>query len=137
MQKLHEHNDVLYPSYAEMSDEKHIERLMLAKSMFEKSFQEIKLDITKHYIEFHLVSDAIARTDQRKLHYLMYHDGMMMNELKQIAVFSFWILRLKPIHRLAGGPIDVNEQVVLNWFFRAVISYRNKKGIPQKSILVS
>ena len=60
----------------------------------------------------------------------MYHKGMKMNELKRIAVFSYWMVRFKPVHRISGGPIDVNEQVVVSWFFKAVRNYQAKKGLP-------
>ena len=51
---------------------------------------------------------------------------MKMNELKQIAVFSYWVLRLKPVQRICGGPVNINEVLVMNWLFKAINLYRIK-----------
>ncbi|MCL1882645.1 MAG: hypothetical protein FWF81_02695 [Defluviitaleaceae bacterium] len=59
----------------------------------------------------------------------MYHNGTKINELKRIAVFCYWVLRLKPITRIAGGPSNINEQVVLQIIIGSIKNYRLKMNL--------
>ena len=124
------HNDCDYPAYKPPDDSYLLKNLNLVIDSFSMGFQELGLDKNEYYVDALLVTVALIRTDQRKLHYLMYHNGMEMNELKWIAVLSYWMLRFKPINRIAGGPIDINEQVILCWVFRAIRNYRQKSSKP-------
>lgn len=126
---MYKHNGIKYPPYVPPSDAALLEMHTKAEKVFEYAFKELGWNLSEYYIDFHRLNDAFIRTDQRVLHYLMYHNGMKMNELKRIAVFSYWMVRFKPVHRVSGGPIDVNEQVVVSWFFKAVRNYQTKKGL--------
>ncbi|MCL2187359.1 MAG: hypothetical protein FWC16_00975 [Defluviitaleaceae bacterium] len=114
-----EFNGALYSYYVQEPEEKLLERHAFAERMVGKAFRELGININDYHVDGALLNTAIIRINQRKLHYLMYHNGMKINELKQIAVFSYWVLRLKPIHRIAGGRENINEQVVMNWLFKA------------------
>ena len=127
----YEHNGEYYPAYTPPSDEQLLSMCARAEQAFLRTFNEIGLISKDYYIDFNVFNEALIRTDQRKLHYMMYHSGMIMNELKRIAVLSYWIIRLKPIHRIAGGPIDVNEQVVIDWIFKSVATYRKRMNLPK------
>lgn len=128
--ETYEHNGRHYPPYVPPSDEKLLRLHAKAENAFVCAFKELGLNPTEYYVDFHLLNNAFIRTDQRELHYLMYHRGMKMNELKRIAVFSYWVLRLKPVHRLAGGPININEQIIVDWLLKSANLYRSKKGMP-------
>jgi len=124
------HNGEEYPPYVPPSEEKLLRLCGLAEKAFAYAINELGLTIKDYYLDFNVLYSALIRTDQRVLHYLMYHNGMKMNELKQIAVFSYWILRFKPINRMAGGLVNLNEQIVISWIFKSVKLYRAKKNIP-------
>lgn len=127
------HGTLWYPVYVPPSDDVLYPRLEKAKKALSCAFTELGLDINDPnvYIDFDVIHNALIRTDQRMLHYRMYHDGMVMSELKRIAVFSYWVLRMKPINRLEdGSPRNINEKVVLSWIVKAIGKYRRKRGLP-------
>ena len=119
-------NGFEYPPYMPPSAERLLEIHGIAEKAFHAAFDDLGLVISDYYIDFHLLNNALVRTDQRRLHYLMYHRGTRMNELKRIAVLSYWVLRFKPINRKAGGCVDINERVVLNWIFKSINNARAK-----------
>ena len=127
------HNGCNYPPYVAQEDEKLLSLHNAAEKAFREAFKELNLPLEDFYIDFHLLNNALIRTDQRTLHYLMYHDGMRMNELKQIAVFSYWVLRFKPINRIAGGPTNINEKVVLSWISKSIKLFRSKNKKPARN----
>ncbi|MCL2577481.1 MAG: hypothetical protein FWE27_05460 [Defluviitaleaceae bacterium] len=126
------HNGFDYSHYAQLPEDKLLKYVDRADWAFKLAFDELGIDINKYYIDFHSTIEALKRTDQRKLHYLMYHNSMEMNELKRIAVFSYWVLRFKPINRIVGGPPDINEKVVLSWIFSSIKKFRKETSIPHR-----
>ena len=53
-------------------------------------------------IDIGLMTKAFVRLDQRVLHYIMYHKGLIINELKYISILSYWIMRYRPILVVRG-----------------------------------
>jgi len=126
-------NGRMYPPYVEPEKAIKFKTLKTTAAMLIETFNKLGLNVADYYIDFNGIENAVVRTDQRKLHYLMYHDGMEMDEIKQAAVFAYWMLRLRPIQHITGGINDINERVVLSFLFTVVNNYRKIKGMPKKT----
>jgi hypothetical protein len=50
---------------------------------------------TKNHISYYSVVDMIIRVDKRKAYYQCFHN-MKINECKEVALYAYWILKLKP-----------------------------------------
>ena len=68
--------------------------------MFQKRFDEFLLNKgyppeTEKYTSFFSLVDIIVRVDKRKAYYQYFH-GMKINECKEVALYAYWILKLRP-----------------------------------------
>jgi hypothetical protein len=50
---------------------------------------------TKFHVSHYSLIDVIVRVDKRKAYYQCFHD-MKINECKEIALYAYWILKLRP-----------------------------------------
>jgi hypothetical protein len=50
---------------------------------------------TEINISFLTIIDIIARVDRRKAYYWCFH-GMAINECKEVALYAYWIIKLRP-----------------------------------------
>jgi len=48
-----------------------------------------------HFISYVSLADIIIRVDKRKAYYICFHD-MEINECKEVALYAYWILKLRP-----------------------------------------
>jgi hypothetical protein len=48
-----------------------------------------------YYISYVSLADIIIRVDKRKAYYLCFHD-MEINECKEVALYAYWIIKLRP-----------------------------------------
>jgi hypothetical protein len=87
--------------------------------------------------DFHIdpvhVFSALIHLDKRVLHYKMYHNKMVIDEVKRVAVLSYWLLKFKPIQRISGGPNNINERFVMYLIFEIIRIYRGERKLPEKS----
>jgi len=130
--ETYSHNGRDYPPYVCPSNEEILRRFKLIEKYLIEACQSLGLNLHDYDVDFHLIRKVILRTDQRKLHYLMYHNNMRMNELKYGAVMVFWILRFKPIQRPTGGRININELIARELILRVVKNFRHLSNIPRK-----
>jgi len=49
----------------------------------------------KYFISYYTLLDIIIRVDKRKAYYMCFHD-MEINECKEVALYAYWILKLRP-----------------------------------------
>jgi len=49
----------------------------------------------EHYISYVALVDIIIRVDKRKAYYMCFHD-MEINECKEVALYAYWIIKLRP-----------------------------------------
>ena len=49
----------------------------------------------KYHISYVALADIIIRVDKRKAYYMCFHD-MDINECKEVALYAYWILKLRP-----------------------------------------
>jgi len=49
----------------------------------------------KYFISYVTLADIIIRVDKRKAYYICFHD-MEINECKEVALYAYWILKLRP-----------------------------------------
>jgi len=90
------------------------------------------LDINKISIDEEKLIEICVRTDQRKLHYKMYHGVVLMNECKEAAVLAYWFVRLKPLTYDMGDGVyatsHLNELFAL-FLITSIIHYvRGENG---------
>lgn len=62
-------------------------------------------------IEMVTFIEILIRIDKRKEYFSIYHDGTIMNELKETALVAYWIMKFKPFHH-DGVPL-INERFSL------------------------
>jgi len=48
-----------------------------------------------YHISYVALADIIIRVDKRKAYYLCFHD-MEINECKEVALYAYWIIKLRP-----------------------------------------
>jgi len=48
-----------------------------------------------YFISYVTLADIIIRVDKRKAYYMCFHD-MEINECKEVALYAYWILKLRP-----------------------------------------
>ena len=106
------HNGYNYPKYhcpdgnaikTELSQLRYFLEMLCAKAP--------ALDIGKISIDEEKLIEICVRTDQRKLHYKMYHGIKLMNECKEAAVLAYWIIRLKPFTYDIGEGVHVTNHI--------------------------
>jgi len=49
----------------------------------------------EYYISYMSLVDVIIRVDKRKAYYICFHN-MEINECKEVALYAYWILKLRP-----------------------------------------
>lgn len=88
-----------------------------------------------------VVLDIIERVRMRKLYFYVYHDIPSpddLNELKEIALYAFWILKLHPFrwrdgyHALQNDPLSdyaLNARVALGLFIKGLKLYAEGKTL--------
>jgi hypothetical protein len=93
----HMHNGENYPEYC-MPDENTLKNDLGNFRKMLKLFCDVgKLDIARFSVDDELVLQSFIKVDHRILHYKMYHQGTKINELKQVALLAYWILKYKPL----------------------------------------
>lgn len=140
--KLHEHNKEMYGDYVS-PDVYSLQDNFLAFRYFFKTFCNFfNYKQSDFSIDEKQIIQILIRVDQRKLHYKMYHDGLMINELKETAVLGYWILKYKPILHFNGKIFvseDWNERFIIFLFMSSVNQYKNlglnPLGVVSKKLL--
>ena len=90
--------------------------------MFHTFCEEEKINIEN--VETRLVSliDCIERVDKRKYYFMIYHrdanpkKAMRISELKEMGLYCYWILKLRPFWITGGRDTDancINERFVI------------------------
>ena len=65
-----------------------------------KMFVEAQNDIKMSDIEIDevLFGEAALRIDKRQEYFVLFHDETIINEVKKAALWSYWLIKFKPIH---------------------------------------
>jgi len=93
---------------------------------------------------FSLIKDIIGRVEKRKVYYHLFHKGLVMGELNEIALYCFWILKCQPFKykndkssNASSGEWDtdkVNLLIALSLFLSVI--YDEKKDFnPSESFI--
>ena len=77
-----------------------IEEIKKLIQIFSKRFNDFLIlkgfpPETEKHISFFALIDIIVRVDKRKAYYHCFHD-MSINECKEVALYAYWILKLRP-----------------------------------------
>jgi hypothetical protein len=74
------------------------------------------------------ISTIATQVWKRKIYFRVFHEGVRsMNEIKEAALYAFWILKLQPFY-ISGQPQTTNKlniQIALKVFLNGVISFVN------------
>lgn len=57
-----------------------------------------KIDIENVDIDMAAFIEILIRVDKREEYFSIYHDGTVMNELKETALIAYWIMKFKPFY---------------------------------------
>ena len=71
---------------------------------------------TKTHISFVALIDIIVRVDKRKAYYHYFH-SMKINECKEVALYAYWILKLRPFSITDKKYINNAEACIINESF--------------------
>jgi hypothetical protein len=84
----------------------------------------------------------VERVRQRKLYFYVYHDIKDINgidELKETALYTFWMLKLQPFYWKDGyvgkdykSNYELNAKVALDFFLRGIKLYADEKTARSK-----
>jgi len=97
-----------------------------------------EIDFTDIYLEAitektSLIREIISRVEKRKVYFHLFHNGLEMGELNEIALYCFWILKFQPF-KLKHDKITatrntnkVNVLIAVYLFLAAVKTAVNKK----------
>lgn len=66
-------------------------------------------DVTVNQIHVDLkqIYKVIVRVDERKEYFKIFHSGMAIDELKEIALYGYWITKLQPFLLLDETSVDM------------------------------
>jgi len=72
---------------------KHCNLILKVRGAIDKESKNVYLGRTNN---FSLIKDIISRVEKRKVYYHLFHRGLEMGELNEIALYGFWILKCQP-----------------------------------------
>lgn len=133
----HKHNGADFPSYEMPSDNDLKVMLSEFHYLFEMFCERMDLSLSDISVDEKLVIKALIRLDQRRLHYKMYHNGTIINELKEVAILCYWLIKYKPIIILEDGVYTtskINEVFALFLILSTIVEYRFTQGLPEAVI---
>lgn len=87
-----------------------------------------------------LIPRIILRVDKRESYFLIFHEQTRINEIKQAALTSYWILKFKPIMVTTNNPAlsykhnRINEGFAAFYLFSALKQYAIENGCPVKKM---
>jgi len=77
------------------------------------------------------VTKIIEQIRRRKLYFHIYHDINDLNELKETALYCFWILKLQPFYwrkKCEENPnYELNAKIALHFFTQGLTLYADEK----------
>jgi hypothetical protein len=128
---LHIHNGVSYAEYVPPAPEVISREFGHLESIIKKICTRLGVDencvrVSKYALH------AIYRVDQRKLHYKMYRTGMVLGELNEVGLMSYWLLRYRPIVCEEPKIRCMNEIVSFYLIVTLINVLRKKNGLPEK-----
>jgi hypothetical protein len=131
------HNGAHYSTYEPPQKPALVESLKSFRIYFKKFCDTFKFSESDFCVDESLIVRCFVRVDQRKLHYRMYHDGTVINELKEAALLSYWINHYKPIARIKPSICTVdtfNAMFAIYLVMSIITAYRSAKKIPRIKI---
>ena len=78
------------------------------------------------------LAEVFVRVDKRKDYFLIYHDETYMNEIKEAALISYWILKFKPFEVVSPDPFLRQKFSQINEAFSVFIIYSSIKEFTKR-----
>lgn len=125
---------VKYPKCEKIdeAESKSLARSFYGYAEFVRGLYEIDLNDIEYSED--TVQKIIDLVHKRKIYFQVFHGVNEINELKEIALYCFWILKLQPFYwAKSGRSIDdsdfrLNVKFALGIFYRGVRFYAKLKG---------
>jgi hypothetical protein len=124
----HEHWERYYSDYAPPPPEKIHEWGIAFKAIYQRVCDDLKLDLNKYHLDVEALREVFIRSDKRYLHYIMYHNGTKMDEIKRLSEIVYWAMRLNVITRKTDNPDDAGVRILASFFMYALAGWCGKKG---------
>lgn len=74
------------------------------------------------------IGEIIVRVDKRRDYFLVFHDQTEMNEIKEAALYAYWILKFRPISVSNPKYNNINDTFALFMIFSMVKRKRRLVG---------
>jgi len=124
----HEHWGRYYANYIPPSFEKINGWIIAFKAAFNRVCDDLKIDSSQYIVDVKKMREVYERTDKRYLHYLMYYNGMQMDEIKRLAEIIFWSARLNAITQKSDSNVDESVRILTGIFTATIIGICKRKG---------
>lgn len=83
------------------------------------------------------IARVIVRVDERREYFKIFHDGTIIDELKEVALFAFWMIKLQPFH-LKERPRNLDDMALsLNEGFAAYLLITTIKSLKKDRFVFS
>ena len=124
----HEHWGRYYPDFISPPPKKILEWVNAFKAIYQRVCKVLNLDPKQYNINVEALYEVCIRTEKRYLHYLMYYDGMKMDEIKRLAEIIYWSMRLNLISCKTDDSDDTSVRILAKFFMFTLAGVCNKEG---------
>ena len=70
-----------------------------------------------------VLTEIINRVEKRRVYFWVFH-GIEMNEMNETALYSYWLVKLKPFYR--DDDQHINEKIAIFYFFHRLSKIKNR-----------
>lgn len=74
-----------------------------------------------YYVSDYVLAEIFIRIDKRRVYYLYFHEGVVINERKRAALLAYWILKLRPIQVNDVRERNERSQSIINEYLACYV----------------
>lgn len=82
--------------YVPLSDENAYDYFVMLSGLLDKYLSIHNLTQNDIIINKNALGKLIGRVDKRKQYFIIFHDETYINEIKEMALFAYWIIKFSP-----------------------------------------
>ncbi len=89
-------------------------------------------------MDISVIGDIITRVDKRRWYFRIFHDETEISEVREVALYAYWIMKLKPLKysspeaKSQTTSLDLNEGFAMHIIFstvRKMLEHKNDKPL--------